>query len=103
VNAFSGLHPNDATAQVSVTLAPGDEAAAVAGAGSGDVPSIYRAVQQFDELGLSKELLSGIYSMKFVKPSRIQAQALPIILAPHHPNLIGQAHHGSGKYINMGA
>lgn len=35
--------------------------------------------------------------MKFEKPSRIQAETLPIILEPPHRNLIAQAHNGSGK------
>lgn len=87
VAAFSGLHPNDKTAQVSVTLAPsagGDDAAASSAALATQAvnPSIYKAVQTFDELGLSKELLSGVYAMKFTTPSKIQAQALPIIMAP---------------------
>lgn len=77
--AFTGLHPNDKTAQVSVTLSD-ESAAALAGAGAN--PTIYKAVQTFDELGLSKELLSGVYAMKFTTPSKIQAQALPIIMAP---------------------
>jgi len=35
--------------------------------------------------------------MKFEKPSRIQAETLPMILLPPHSNLIAQAHNGSGK------
>jgi len=99
MTAFSGLHPNDKTAEVSVTVAPDDAAtlAAASAAGGASASSIYNAVTSFEALGLSKELLSGIYAMKFTAPSKIQAQALPIILAGHHPNLIGQAHHGSGK------
>jgi hypothetical protein len=99
VTAFAGLHPNDKTAEVSVTLAPDDAAAlaAASGGAGGSAPSIYNAVTTFEALGLSQELLRGIYAMGFTAPSKIQAQALPIILAPHHPNLIGQAHHGSGK------
>ena len=40
----------------------------------------------------------GLYTeMKFEKPSRIQAETLPMILLPPHSNLIAQAHNGSGK------
>lgn len=85
VTAFSGLHPDDEKAEVDIK------------AGKGVDLSIYKAAKTFEELGLSKELLDGVYAMKFVTPSKIQAQALPIILARNRPNLIGQAHHGSGK------
>ena len=86
----SGLHPHDATAQVLVkdhSLASTPQ----------HMPGIYQAAESFEQLGLSKELLSGVVELRFTKPSKIQAQALPIILSPKHPNLIGQAHHGSGK------
>lgn len=78
----TGLHPNDATAEVTV---------------QGVDASIYKSASTFEALGLSKQLLNGVYDMKFTAPSKIQAQALPIMLAPPFPNLIGQAHHGSGK------
>ncbi len=45
----------------------------------------------------SPQLLDGVYGMKFTSPSKIQAEALPIILRADRPNFIGQAHHGSGK------
>jgi len=97
ISAYSGLHPNDKTAEVTVT-GPSDDAAEGSSAATTPAsPTIYKAVTSFEALGLSKELLSGVYAMKFTAPSKIQAQALPIILAPNHPNLIGQAHHGSGK------
>ena len=57
-------------------------ASAAALAGAPAPATIYKAVATFDELGLSKELLSGVYAMKFTAPSKIQAQALPIIMAP---------------------
>jgi len=80
-----GIHPDDQKAEVDVK------------AGKGVDLNIYKAAKSFAELGLSKELLDGINAKKFVNPSKIQAQALPIILARNRPNLIGQAHHGSGK------
>jgi ATP-dependent RNA helicase DDX19/DBP5 len=89
VATFSGLHPHDATAEVRVNVN--------SAAGASASPTMYRAIETFDQLGLSRELLSAVYAMKFVTPSKIQAQALPIILSPQRPNVIGQAHHGSGK------
>lgn len=38
------------------------------------------SVKSFDQLGLSEELLKGIYSMKYQKPSKIQERALPLLL-----------------------
>ncbi|KAJ7547916.1 hypothetical protein O6H91_08G109400 [Diphasiastrum complanatum] len=63
---------------------------------AGDTP--YTSAKTFEELNLSESLLRGLYSeMKFEKPSRIQAETLPMILTPPHVNLIAQAHNGSGK------
>ena len=40
----------------------------------------------------------GLYKeMGFSKPSRVQAQSLPMILQPPYRNLVAQAHNGSGK------
>ena len=78
-----GLHPNDKTAEV-VILNSGT--------------NIYKAAESFESLNIPEALLRGIYDMKFTSPSKIQAQALPIILdQKNRPNLIGQAQHGSGK------
>ena len=57
----------------------------------------YASAKSFEELGLSAELLQGLYSeMKFERPSKIQGETLPMILTPPHRNLIAQAHNGSG-------
>lgn len=50
---------------------------------------------------LRPELLKAITYKGFQFPSRIQADALPIILGDPPVNLIGQAHHGSGKTITF--
>uniref|UniRef100_A0A1X7TVM0 Uncharacterized protein n=1 Tax=Amphimedon queenslandica TaxID=400682 RepID=A0A1X7TVM0_AMPQE len=42
-------------------------------------------------------LLKGIYSMKFSKPSKIQEKALPLLLADPPQNLIAQSQSGTGK------
>ncbi|KAL3691292.1 hypothetical protein R1sor_004943 [Riccia sorocarpa] len=58
----------------------------------------YTSAKTFEDLNLSPALLRGLYSeMKFEKPSRIQAETLPMILTPPYQNLIAQAHNGSGK------
>lgn len=60
--------------------------------------TIYQSASSFEQLGLSPQLLQGIYNeMRFEKPSRIQALTLPMILTPPFRDLIAQAHNGSGK------
>lgn len=93
LSAHSGLHPNDKTAEVSVTVAQDDGAASSSSTPAN--PTIYRAVETFDQLGLTKELLSGVYAMKFTTPSKIQAQALPIIMSQQ-----SVVRDSQGKYIN---
>lgn len=55
------------------------------------------SVKSFEELGLSNELLKGLYAMKFSKPSKIQEKALPLLLGNPPKNLIAQSQSGTGK------
>ncbi|CDR43169.1 CYFA0S11e01002g1_1 [Cyberlindnera fabianii] len=55
------------------------------------------SVQSFDDLGLSPELLKGVYAMKYQKPSKIQEKALPLLLSNPARNMIGQSQSGTGK------
>ncbi|ANB13143.1 ATP-dependent RNA helicase DBP5 [Sugiyamaella lignohabitans] len=55
------------------------------------------SVKRFEDLGLSEELLKGLYAMKFSKPSKIQEKALPLLLNNPPQNLIGQSQSGTGK------
>ncbi|RCK57792.1 ATP-dependent RNA helicase DBP5 [Candida viswanathii] len=55
------------------------------------------SVKSFEELGLSPELLKGLYAMKFNKPSKIQEKALPLLLSNPPKNMIGQSQSGTGK------
>jgi ATP-dependent RNA helicase DDX19/DBP5 len=41
--------------------------------------------------------MKGILSMNFIKPSKIQERALPLLLANPPQNLIGQSQSGTGK------
>ena len=79
-----GLNEGDGTDQVEVLYADASSPP-------------YTSATSFEELGLSVELLQGVYSMKFSKPSKVQAASLPLILAKEPRNLIAQAHNGSGK------
>lgn len=55
------------------------------------------SAKEFSDLGLSKEILDGIFSMNFRKPSKIQERALPLLLMNPPTNLIGQSQSGTGK------
>ncbi|KAI8878281.1 DEAD-domain-containing protein [Backusella circina FSU 941] len=55
------------------------------------------SVKSFEELGLSPELLKGLYGMNFSKPSKIQERALPLLLQNPPRNMIGQSQSGTGK------
>jgi ATP-dependent RNA helicase DDX19/DBP5 len=62
-----------------------------------DQSSHLSSVKTFQELQLPKHLLDAIFAMGFDRPSAIQEEALPRILADPPRNLIGQAQSGSGK------
>uniref|UniRef100_H3BDW2 RNA helicase n=1 Tax=Latimeria chalumnae TaxID=7897 RepID=H3BDW2_LATCH len=62
-----------------------------------DPSSPLYSVKTFEELRLKSELLHGIYSMGFNRPSKIQATALPMMLADPPQNLIAQSQSGTGK------
>lgn len=53
--------------------------------------TLYSSAHSFEELGLSPQLLQGLYTeMKFEKPSKIQAKTLPMILTPPYKSMIAQ-------------
>nr|XP_020441225.1 ATP-dependent RNA helicase DDX19A-like [Monopterus albus] len=62
-----------------------------------DPTSPLYSVKTFEELRLKPELLNGVYSMGFNRPSRIQENALPMMLAQPPQNLIAQSQSGTGK------
>lgn len=62
-----------------------------------DHSSHLSSAKTFQELNLPQYLLDAIFGMGFDRPSAIQEEALPRILADPPRNLIGQAQSGSGK------
>uniref|UniRef100_A0A671THE1 RNA helicase n=1 Tax=Sparus aurata TaxID=8175 RepID=A0A671THE1_SPAAU len=62
-----------------------------------DPSSPLYSVKTFEELRLKPELLKGVYNMGFNRPSRIQENALPMMLAQPPQNLIAQSQSGTGK------
>lgn len=55
------------------------------------------SIKSFEELGLTDELLKGLFAMKFNKPSKIQEKALPLLISNPPKNMIGQSQSGTGK------
>lgn len=64
-----------------------------------DTSSHLSSVKTFQELNLPSHLLDAIFAMGFDRPSAIQEEALPRLLADPPRNLIGQAQSGSGKTV----
>ncbi len=62
-----------------------------------DQTSHLSSAKTFQELKLPDHLLKAIFEMGFERPSAIQEEALPRILANPPRNVIGQAQSGSGK------
>lgn len=62
-----------------------------------DTSSHLSSARTFQELNLPKYLLDATFAMGFDRPSAIQEEALPRILADPPRNVIGQAQSGSGK------
>ncbi|KAI1258623.1 P-loop containing nucleoside triphosphate hydrolase protein [Xylariaceae sp. FL1019] len=55
------------------------------------------AGKTFQELGLRDEVLQGLNALKFLKPSKVQERALPLMLSDPPQNLICQSQSGTGK------
>jgi hypothetical protein len=62
-----------------------------------DENSHLHSAKTFQELKLPDFLLKALFEMGFERPSAIQEEALPRILASPPRNVIGQAQSGSGK------
>lgn len=55
------------------------------------------SIKTFEDLRLPEELLKGIYELGFQKPSKIQENVLPLLMANPPTNLIAQSQSGTGK------
>lgn len=55
------------------------------------------SIKTFEQLGLDEGILKGIYHMRFTKPSKIQENALPLLMSNPPMNFIGQSQSGTGK------
>lgn len=58
----------------------------------------HETIDSFDKLPLDATLRKGLIKMGFVRPSKIQAEGLHVLLQDSpNSNVVGMAHHGSGK------
>lgn len=57
------------------------------------------AAENFEEMGIKEDLLKGLYSLNFDKPSKIQKTVIPAILKGR--DIIYQSESGSGKTITF--
>lgn len=62
-----------------------------------DPDSPIYSIKTFEELNLSEELRKGLYELGYQKPSKIQENVLPLLLADPPANLIAQSQSGTGK------
>ena len=56
----------------------------------------------WESLGIKEEIIRALLEMNFIKPSKIQSTAYPLIMKPNHAHLIAQSHNGSGKTAAFG-
>jgi ATP-dependent RNA helicase DDX19/DBP5 len=55
------------------------------------------SAKSFEELNLTPEILKGLRAMNYMKPSKIQETALPLLLKTPPENMIAQSQSGTGK------
>lgn len=59
--------------------------------------AVMLAASTFEELNMPADVLKGVYAQGFLKPSKIQARAIPLLLSQPYRNFIGQSQSGTGK------
>ena len=93
---FATAGGNDRSATPPYPPNPSDAGAAAPDV-SAPAPSKYvmHEYKSFDDMGLHDEILRGIYSFGFEKPSPVQEKAIVPMIAGH--DLLAQAQSGTGK------
>lgn len=85
--AIGGSALTEVDGDVEVTISGGD-----------NNHQIYSDAKWID-LGLSEQILKGLLAANFLKPSKIQAQSLPLMLGNPPKNMVAQSQSGSGKTV----
>ncbi|XP_037948987.1 DEAD-box helicase Dbp80-like [Teleopsis dalmanni] len=55
------------------------------------------SIKNFEDIHMDADLLKAVYAAGFNRPSKIQANALPLLLADPPLNLVAQSQSGTGK------
>ncbi|MBL4754899.1 MAG: DEAD/DEAH box helicase [Flavobacteriales bacterium] len=58
-------------------------------------------MENFEQLGVHKDLIKGLNELGIITPTDIQAQVIPLLLKSNH-DLVGQAQTGTGKTAAYG-
>lgn len=81
-----------------VAAAPAAKAAPKGDEGGMMMDGVYRSDVGFETLGLKGQVYQNVLcELRYVTPSKIQAESLPIVLSEQRPNFVGQSKAGSGK------
>jgi translation initiation factor 4A len=94
-DTMSSISVISSTSEVERAPPASDAASGGAGAASAASPTEIKKVTSFDEMGLPEELLRGIYSYGFERPSDIQTMA--IVPMRERRDILAQAQSGTGK------
>jgi len=65
------------------------------------IKRINDTLENFEQLGVHKDLIKGLNELGIITPTDIQAQVIPLLLKSNH-DLVGQAQTGTGKTAAYG-
>jgi ATP-dependent RNA helicase DDX19/DBP5 len=57
----------------------------------------FHSATTWQDLGLRDDLLKGLLSLNFLKPSKVQGKSLPLMLSDPPRNMLAQSQSGTGK------
>ncbi|KFA64700.1 hypothetical protein S40285_07136 [Stachybotrys chlorohalonatus IBT 40285] len=57
----------------------------------------FYSASKWEDLGLPKPVVDALYSLNFLKPSKVQSKSLPLMLSDPPRNMMAQSQSGTGK------
>ncbi|KAJ6781780.1 hypothetical protein PWT90_08503 [Aphanocladium album] len=57
----------------------------------------FHSATNWEDLGLSADILKGLLALNFLKPSKVQGKSLPLMLSNPPRNMLAQSQSGTGK------
>ncbi|RKL12624.1 ATP-dependent RNA helicase DBP5 [Fusarium oxysporum] len=81
----SGLHEPEWDVEVSLSELQNNEA------------TPFHSATTWQDLGLREDILKGLLSLNFLKPSKVQGRSLPLMLSDPPRNMLAQSQSGTGK------